>query len=991
MLLQARNMSTPTYCLNPLCPIPHKVFRNHAAYSRHLNSSSGCSHHIRSASTLLPSMPHISTIDKRQSFALTTTPQLVALSSSKKPALLREQFVNTTVPPPKKLPSAIVVDTECINECLDVHCDVTSKNDKVTDALLNDDNNVHFDDTPEDQNVAHARQEDATHNHASTSNASPVDFLHTIDQKWTVALLKVLDDINAPDYAFGSILAWARAASADEYSFYPQGGLDRSRNVEVLLKSMSNATQLLPNVVSVSCPHGPPSPIVVFDFVPQLLSLLQNRNIMIQQNVVLNLDNPLVRYESLDGKLGEALSGSVYRDAYNRLITDPTKELFVPIIQWIDRTSVTGNDRFSLKPYMFTPAIFTEPFRRTIKAWGYHGFLPKSKTSSAQNKTQSPGDNIRNYHAQLRQVLESFCNAGPRLKNVILPIGPTGTIKVDIVTCILFVIQDMQEGDMLCGRFGPHTPQIQRHCRSCNVDYESLARPDVKCKYLYAAPMHLIAQTDHAETRQRWSQHRLDNAFNYVTFADPERGIFGATPVETLHAFRKGLVEVVTYIVLENVPASKKAALDNLALRFHHTHRQTCRHTFPSTTFSSGITNISKISASERVGLVFLFVILGHFNEGWTILSSALEHCHAKKEPPRKKKEKQKRLYQPKFRDILQVFEAMLCFDEWLNKETFWLQSDTEYSKANVSQSIRKLMKMCQQYIPTSKENAWNFPKFHELLHILDDMSRFGSPLNFCAQRPESLLIQAAKQPGRRAQKRHEGALYDLQAAQRLCYSLMIDRVHSRIQDGAPAGHIAYCNAAHSNAELDDIVPLHESTKGASNAVLTCVEDASHNMQRKFQVKWSTQTNVNLMTVDIRLMHYLYDQFGPQVSFCTQYKRHIYTFRCHPAFNSGRPIYDWMIIKFTKGLFPCRLAAVVFMDSTMNPEEPLQLVVQSATSKTKTKSTLFQEWNWSPEYLTVSPSSIEAPCFVISIRDDHSLILETLARDKWAEQFTHVD
>ena len=35
-------------------------------------------------------------------------------------------------------------------------------------------------------------------------------FLHTSDQKWTVALLKILDDMHAPDYAFGHILGWAR-------------------------------------------------------------------------------------------------------------------------------------------------------------------------------------------------------------------------------------------------------------------------------------------------------------------------------------------------------------------------------------------------------------------------------------------------------------------------------------------------------------------------------------------------------------------------------------------------------------------------------------------------------------------------------------------------------------------------------------------------------------------------------------------------------------
>jgi hypothetical protein len=84
-----------------------------------------------------------------------------------------------------------------------------------------------------------------------------------------------------------------------------------------------------------------------------------------------------------------------------------------------------------------------------------------------------------------------------------------------------------------------------------------------------------------------------------------------------------------------------------------------------------------------------------------------------------------------------------------------------------------------------------------------------------------------------------------------------------------------------------------------------------------------------------------------------------------------------MIIKFNIGLYPCRLAAVVFDDSTSAKE--VHFVVQSTTTSTSAKSTLFQEWNWSPEYTSVHPYTIEAPCFVISLRDDNSRVLETLA------------
>ena len=56
---------------------------------------------------------------------------------------------------------------------------------------------------------------------AGASPLPPVFSPYSTDQKWTVALLKVLDDMNAPDYAFHAILTWARAAIADGFSFQP--------------------------------------------------------------------------------------------------------------------------------------------------------------------------------------------------------------------------------------------------------------------------------------------------------------------------------------------------------------------------------------------------------------------------------------------------------------------------------------------------------------------------------------------------------------------------------------------------------------------------------------------------------------------------------------------------------------------------------------------------------------------------------------------------
>ena len=98
---------------------------------------------------------------------------------------------------------------------------------------------------------------------------------------------------------------------------------------------MNNAMQLLSTVRTVAAPHGPSCDVITFDFVPQLLKLLQNWTIMTQDNLLIDVHNPLLPYTSPDGVWGEALSGQVYQDAYHRLVANPQRQLFVPIIEWI--------------------------------------------------------------------------------------------------------------------------------------------------------------------------------------------------------------------------------------------------------------------------------------------------------------------------------------------------------------------------------------------------------------------------------------------------------------------------------------------------------------------------------------------------------------------------------------------------------------------------------------------------------------------------------
>jgi predicted ThiF/HesA family dinucleotide-utilizing enzyme len=82
-----------------------------------------------------------------------------------------------------------------------------------------------------------------------------------------------------------------------------------------------------------------------------------------------------------------------------------------------------------------------------------------------------------------------------------------------------------------------------------------------------------------------------------MPLANPGGSLFGAQyTVETMHAFCNGIIEIVTFLVLDNVPPSKKAALDadwpsHLIV---YTNKST-RRCFPPMDFSNGITNLTKI------------------------------------------------------------------------------------------------------------------------------------------------------------------------------------------------------------------------------------------------------------------------------------------------------------------------------------------------------------------------------------------------------------
>jgi hypothetical protein len=287
-------------------------------------------------------------------------------------------------------------------------------------------------------------------------------------QKCVTSLIFLLDSMECPDYAFRAIMDWAHESYAAGFDFNPKCK-SRSGNLKWMFESIHNAKQMLPHLTKIHLPDPLPDcetmEVICYDFVPQLLSILQNKEMMSADNLVLDPNAPLARFQPQDGRLGEALSGSVYQKLYSDLVTNPSKQFLCPLIIYTDAAAVDSLFRFLVEPLVFTVAVLSQDARSKANAWRPLGYVQQLKSSLRSDEHNLSGDaKARNYHAQLSAMLETLRLAqSPKtstLKNVeIYLFGKV--VTVDILCPILFISADTPAADKLCGHYSSYNAGVK--------------------------------------------------------------------------------------------------------------------------------------------------------------------------------------------------------------------------------------------------------------------------------------------------------------------------------------------------------------------------------------------------------------------------------------------------------------------------------------------------------------------------------------------------
>jgi len=253
----------------------------------------------------------------------------------------------------------------------------------IEDQPLNDDDESLSEDNNTDNSVAseesNSFEESFGNNIFADTTESPVvsaDYAcFTTSQQCVTSLMYLLDAMECPDYAFKAIMEWARKCFEAGFDFNSKCKT-RLGNLSWMYDALHNAEQMLPHIeLPDPLPHMKSLNVICYDFVPQLLSILQNKKMMEGNNLVLDPNNPLAMYKPPDNMLGEALSGSVYKDMYRRLVSNPSKQLLCPLICYTDGTQIDSMSRFGVEPFLFTPAVLSYATHCKAEAWQPLGYV----------------------------------------------------------------------------------------------------------------------------------------------------------------------------------------------------------------------------------------------------------------------------------------------------------------------------------------------------------------------------------------------------------------------------------------------------------------------------------------------------------------------------------------------------------------------------------------------------------------------------------------
>jgi hypothetical protein len=439
---------------------------------------------------------------------------------------------------------------------------------------------------------------------------------------------------------------------------------------------------------------------------------------------------------------------------------------------------------------------------------------------------------------------------------------------------LCLIIGDMQGGDKICCSSASYSNKMARICRKCNVSGAEVGNPFAQCfPVLMNDVINLVASND-VRTLRDMNQHNVHSAFFDFGYGGCKYGIFtAAMPIEPLHSLAQGIIEKVLKVLFtEKLSKAKCAELDTIARQFTTMPKQFyatagTNKAMPRLLWKDGITTLTDLSGSHRVGILFTVICVALTKEG----ASFFDQCFGGDQT----------------RNMIDVFQMLLCYWQWLKKKTFWRRGNKS-AKARVKQAIQTMLQRLVHLWPQASGQGWDLAKVHEQLHVPDDIERNGAPENTDSTPTEHNHINIIKKPAMRTQRIR--LTLDKQIANQLYETDLIKTAMRRMNQKQKVGE----------------VPTLLHTRVSPQAACANIE-ITYRDGPKLMYQWRNGSPYEIPQLVVEaLLHAYSADISPmfpkkKLVFFTELLRNGEHVRAHPNYRGqGHAWYDWIMFRWER-------------------------------------------------------------------------------------------